>query len=196
MQIIENQLYHVYNQGNNREKLFYTSENYIHFLHLTRKFIFPHCDILAYCLMPNHFHFLIYATKDSAVKIKIGHNEMSVLANGFRKLLSSYCQAINKQEDRTGSLFRQKTKAKNLEISDIHYPFQCFHYIHQNPLKASLIRSLDKWPYSSFRDYAALRQGTLCNQKLAMQLLDFNKESFISDAHAVISEVVIKKFYE
>jgi putative transposase len=196
MQIVKNQLYHVYNQGNNREKLFYTSENYIHFLHLTRKFILPQCDILAYCLMPNHFHFLINATKNSAEKIKIGHNEMSLLADGFRKLLSSYCQAINKQEDRTGSLFRQKTKAKNVEISDIHYPFQCFHYIHQNPLKALLIRSLEEWSYSSFRDYADLRQGTLCDQTLAMQLLDFNKESFISDSYAVISEEVIKKFYE
>lgn len=196
MQIVENQLYHVYNQGNNSEKLFYTPENYIHFLRLTRKFILPHCDILAYCLMPNHFHFLINATGNSAQKIKVGHNEMSTLANGFRKLLSSYCQAINKQEDRTGSLFRQKTKAKCLEISNIHYPFQCFHYIHQNPFKASMVDRLDGWPYSSFLDYAGLRQGTLCNQELAVQLLDINKESFLSDSYSVIAEKVIKKFYE
>jgi hypothetical protein len=70
--------------------------------------------------MPNHFHFLINVTEKSAEKITIGNNEMSQLAKGFRQLLSSYSQAINKQESRTGSLFRQKTKAKNLENNDVN----------------------------------------------------------------------------
>lgn len=106
--------------------------------------------------MPSRFHFLINVTAKSAEKVKIGNNEMSQLAKGFRQLLSSYSQAINKQESRTESLFRQKTKAKNLENKDVCYPLQCFHYIHQNPIKANLVSELESWEFSSVRDYAKL----------------------------------------
>jgi REP element-mobilizing transposase RayT len=60
MQFHENELYHVYNRGNRRQTTFFNNENYIYFLQKVRKYILPHCNILNYCLMPNHFHFLIY----------------------------------------------------------------------------------------------------------------------------------------
>lgn len=146
--------------------------------------------------MPNHFHFLINVTEKSAEKVKIGNNEMSQLAKGFRQLLSSYSQAINKQEGRTESLFRQKTKAKNLENNDVNYPLQCFHYIHQNPIKANLVSQLESWEFSSFRDYAKLRAGTLCRQFLAYQLLELDNRNFVANSYAVISSEIIKQFYE
>lgn len=196
MQLVANQLYHVYNQGNNDEQIFYKPENYLYFLRLFRKFVLPKCDVLCYCLMPNHFHFLINVTEKSAEKVKIGNNEMSQLAKGFRQMLSSYSQAINKQENRTGALFRQKTKAKILKNDDVNYPIQCFHYIHQNPVKASLVNKLESWEFSSFRDYAKLRAGTLCRQFLAYQLLELDTEKFVANSYAVISPEIIKQFYE
>lgn len=54
-----NQIYHVFNQGNNRQKIFLEHENYLFFLRKVRKYLIPYCDFLCYCLMPNHFHFLI-----------------------------------------------------------------------------------------------------------------------------------------
>jgi len=196
MQIEPNQLYHVYNQGNNHEQLFYEGENYLYFLRLFRKFVLPKCNVLCYCLMPNHFHFLIDTTEESAEKIKIGNNDMSKLAGGFRQLLSSYSQAINRQQRRSGSLFRAKTKAKSLEMGDVNYPLQCFHYIHQNPLKANLVNTLEAWKYSSFSDYAKLRNGTICNQSIAYQFLDLDEEKFVEDSYKVISPDIIRKFYE
>ncbi len=53
-------LYHIYNQGNNRQQIFFSHENYIFFLKKLKKHILPHADILAWCLMPNHFHLMIY----------------------------------------------------------------------------------------------------------------------------------------
>ena len=53
-------LYHIYNQGNNRQQLFFSRENYLFFLKKIKKHILPHADILAWCLMPNHFHLMIY----------------------------------------------------------------------------------------------------------------------------------------
>ena len=53
-------IYHIYNQGNNRQKIFFRDANYLYFLNKIRKHILPHADILAWCLMPNHFHLMIY----------------------------------------------------------------------------------------------------------------------------------------
>ena len=53
-------LYHIYNQGNNRQQLFFSRENYLFFLKKIKKHILPHADILAWCLMPNHFHLMVY----------------------------------------------------------------------------------------------------------------------------------------
>jgi REP element-mobilizing transposase RayT len=63
-------LYHVYNQGNNKQLIFSCDEDYLIFLRLVRKTISPHAEIIAYCLMPNHFHLLIYSDErvDKIVK--------------------------------------------------------------------------------------------------------------------------------
>ncbi|MCU4173444.1 transposase [Carboxylicivirga sp. N1Y90] len=56
-------LYHVYNQGNNRQAIFYKADNYLYFLNKIRSHIIPYCDILAWCLMPNHFHLMVRVNK-------------------------------------------------------------------------------------------------------------------------------------
>ncbi len=64
--ILENDnLYHIYNQGNNRERIFFNRENYLFFLKKIRTHILPYADVLAWCLMPNHFHLLVYV-RDNA----------------------------------------------------------------------------------------------------------------------------------
>jgi len=55
MDFIENNIYHVYNQGNNRQRIFFTYDNQVYFLDKIRKHILPYADILAWCLMYNHF---------------------------------------------------------------------------------------------------------------------------------------------
>ncbi len=59
MNFNEKEIYHIYNRGNNSQLIFFEKENYNHFLRLVKKFLLPNCEILAWCLMPNHFHFLI-----------------------------------------------------------------------------------------------------------------------------------------
>ena len=55
----KNKLYHIYNQGNNRVKIFYEDRNYDYFLYKLKHYLLPYADILAWCLMPNHFHLMI-----------------------------------------------------------------------------------------------------------------------------------------
>lgn len=128
--------------------------------------------------MPNHFHFLIGTTPFSVEKVKVGNAEITRLHDGLRILQSSYTRGINQQNDWSGSLFRQKTKAKCLteEAFDYDdpslplapdflnlYPLVCFHYIHQNPWKAGLVNAPEDWEFSSFRDHLGSRNGKLCN---------------------------------
>jgi putative transposase len=60
MQFESGHLYHIYNQGNNRQKIFLDRENYLFFLRKIRKHVIPFTDILAWCLMPNHFHLMVH----------------------------------------------------------------------------------------------------------------------------------------
>ncbi|OFX59482.1 MAG: transposase [Bacteroidetes bacterium GWA2_30_7] len=193
-------IYHVYNRGNNREKVFYNNENYIFFLKKIRKQIYPFCEILAYCLMPNHFHFLIFANEKTIQKVFKANQERNVLGEGFRITLSSYSQAINKQEGRVGSLFTQNTEAKQLNnnlnrVTSIDYVFTCFNYIHQNPIRAGLVEKLEDWQYSSFIDYCGIRNGTLCNQKLAYEIINFDKENFYNQSYIAVEEQKIKNIW-
>lgn len=68
-----------------------------------------------------------------------------------------------------------------------------FHYIHQNPLKAGLVKSLEEWPYSSYIDYVGWKDGSLCEKELAEQLIGFEKERIKEDTFQMIDEAIIQK---
>lgn len=112
-------------------------------------------------------------------------------------MLSSYSLAINRQERRTGSLFTQNTKVKDLTpaLVDWEYPVICFHYIHQNPYSASLVNKMEEWEFSSFRDYTQLRSGTLCNQILAKEVLKIDFDNFYEVSYKGINPDKILKIW-
>ncbi len=210
MELIKDNVYHIYNQGNNRQKIFYNRDNYLFFLQKMNDYLLPYCDVLAWCLMPNHFHWMVYVRETELESVmRRGGTEIdrvtsnreasrgatqsrtptvSNLNQAIGIMLSSYTRAINQQQSRSGSLFRQKTKAdcitKPLEVSpsyynlgfgtlifipdpDNDYPQICFNYIHQNPLKGGLVKNPEDWEFSSFRDLSGLRNGKLiCRQRV------------------------------
>ncbi|MCH8317478.1 MAG: transposase [Bacteroidetes bacterium] len=189
------QLYHIYNRGNNKQQIFFTRENYLYFLRKVRKELLNYCEILSWCLMPNHFHFLVFIKNNNICQT--AKTPRHPLIQGIATLLSSYSQAINKQENRSGSIFQKKTKEKCLEISsDGDYPFICFNYIHQNPMKSGLVKKMEDWEFSSFRDYIGIRKKTLCNQKLAKELIDLpsDKKQFYEMSYKIIDDDVNKIF--
>ncbi len=165
--------------------IFFNEENYLYFLRKVRKYIVPHCNILAYVLMPNHFHMLIQAnerTEQQLLKVNIATN---VLSEGIRLLLSAYIKGINKEQNRTGSLIQQNTKSKCVHnahaVYSKGYAGICFYYIHQNPVKAGLVTRAQDWQYSSYRDYAGLRSGTLCDQQLTAGLLNLPLSALVDN---------------
>ena len=73
--------YHIYNRGINSCNLFEESTNYEHFLRLYEKYILPIADTFAYCLMPNHFHFLVRIKELEEIKLNNLQNPVRVLNN-------------------------------------------------------------------------------------------------------------------
>lgn len=192
--MIPNAYYHIYNRGNNREEIFFSKRNYFYFLQKTNEFLKPNCHILAWCLMPNHFHFLVYTNYRGAELSKKYQQSISVLMEGFRNLLSAYTQGVNKERERTGSLFTQNTKVKLLHMKS-NQPFICFNYIHQNPLRAELVSKLEDWEYSSFLDYAGMRNGRLCDKALAHDILPISFDKFYQESYEVIDEKLLNDLY-
>lgn len=190
MQFEPNHIYHIYNRGNNSQTIFFTRENYLFFLQKMKTYIIPFADILAWCLMPNHFHFMVYMNR-----VEVGISKLVTPSHQLTKkrtmndslaiLLRSYTRAIQKQEKITGSLFQHRTKSVcltettgfsptwfqskygtviSISNPEKEYPQICFNYIHQNPLKAKLVKKPEDWEFSSYRDYCGLRNGKLINR--------------------------------
>ncbi len=194
MNLKANTIYHIYNQGDRKQPVFYNRDHYLRFLQLVRKYVSPNCSILAYCLMPNHFHFLIQTTERSIANKRIGNIISSELSNGFRMLQSTFAQVINTERSETGSLFKQKAQAKEIDEYGLNL-IHVFNYIHQNPVSAILVREMFDWEFSSYRDFAGLRNGSLCNIKLAFEHTGFEKRDFpVKSSYPVINEIVEKYF--
>jgi putative transposase len=186
MEFHQGALYHIFNRGNNKQPLYYSAENYLFFLRKMRTHVFPEARLLAYCLMPNHFHWLLFVRNKN-------NQESNALNKQIGILLRSYTQAMNKRFCRTGSLFQQKTKAA--QIKNQSYALSCFHYIHQNPVKANLVAKMEQWPFSSFLDYARERNGTLVDKKFTCQYLDINPKSIVEESKKAIDPRIINKLY-
>lgn len=170
--IIKNQIYHVYNKGIAGQPIFFSSYDYQRFLNLIDYYRFVSPDlrfsfynrlsikekqkylndmksikpkgvaIYAYCLMPNHYHFLL--------------KELEV--NGLRKFISNlqngYAKYLNKKRKRSGSLFHEMFKL--VRVEDDEQFIHVARYIHLNPLTSYVIREekeLENYFWSSFASY-------------------------------------------
>ena len=145
--------YHLYNRGNNREPIFFERENYLFFLREIRKHLGPHTDVIAYVLMPNHYHLLIHLNSDG-------------LSEAMRTLTISYTKAVNKRYDRVGTLFQGRYQS--ILVDKDEYLVHLSRYIHLNPLKAQLVAKAEDWEFSSYPDYVGLRKGTLLRPDIVL----------------------------
>lgn len=111
--------------------------------------------ICAYCLMPNHFHFLIQ------------QNSKIPISKLFLKVLTSYSMYFNRKYNHVGHVFQDRFKAVHIEDNT-----QLLHvsaYIHQNPKVARLVRDVPKWKYSSYPEYLQEKEGSICDKKIILE---------------------------
>ena len=153
--LIAGECYHLFNRGVNRQEIFFELENYLFFLRRMRRCLLGEGEtfevldsttIIAYCLMPNHFHLLVQPHSDQLSRL-------------MQRLSISYTKAINKRYGRVGPLFQGQFQAARVDRNE--YLLHLSRYIHLNPVAAGLVEHPQDWEYSSFREYIGLRPGTL-----------------------------------
>ena len=189
MQFTEGSFYHIYNRGNDKRTIFFQERNYDFFLQKVKKYIASHSNLLAWTLMPNHFHFLVQANSASVAIVKEAPIKINALTEGIRMLLSSYTKAIQKQESTTGNLFQQKTKSKCVD----GYLSTAFHYIHQNAFKSKLAHRPEDWKWSSLREYLELPSEVICKKEVAYSCIDLNRKRLLEDSYSVVPEEFVSK---
>jgi len=135
--------YHLYNRGVNRGKIFFDNPNYNFLMFNIERYLLPVMDLVAYCLMPTHYHLLI--------SIK----ETSEVSKAMMRFSVSYTKAINTRYDRVSPLFQGAYQAKHVDT--VTYLGQLIGYIHMNPVESGLARNPEDWFYSSFQTYQNLQ---------------------------------------
>ena len=198
MQFQNGDIFHIYNRGNNKQQIFFSEDNYQFFVAKIKHYVCPVSDVLAYCLMPNHFHLLLRTNDLSGRLKKIGTVSSTELTNSFRVLQSTYANAINKQNGSIGSLFQQKTQFKLLSSSTNlkHDDLQCcFHYIHQNPLRARLVKKMEEWKFSSFNEYLTGVEDGICNNIISKEIIGLPAHLFYEASYSTLNEDMLKDIF-
>lgn len=170
-------IYHIYNRANGNELLFRSEDNYHYFLRKYGEYISPVMDTFSYCLMPNHFHFLVQVKPENELiqffgdKYRANPNPQgfqnpnpkgfqnlkglgdlglieNLLSRQFSNFFNGYSKAYNKQHQRMGSLFMHPYKRKL--VADDSYFRKLVHYIHYNPIASGICSSPKEWKFSSY----------------------------------------------
>jgi REP element-mobilizing transposase RayT len=143
--------YHVYNRGVNRQRIFANDGNYRFLLRRAKSYLRDYdLSVIAYCLMPNHYHFLLRPGGDEA------------LSRFIQRLFNSYSQAFNRQQGRSGTLF--EGRAKSILVDEEGYILHLCRYIHLNPVKSQLVEHPHEWPYCNYLEWVEQRPGTLVDR--------------------------------
>ncbi len=155
------QYYHIYNHSVAEQVLFRDENDYLRCLKIIKRYYnATDYSILAYCLMPNHYHFLIYQKTGVPVY------------ESFRNIWYCYTCYYNKKYGRKGTLFANKLQ--HIGIKDANYILHLCAYIHHNPVKARLVDTPELWKWSNYPDWIGIRNGKLIDKE---QTKDFFKTS-------------------
>ena len=138
--IYESSIFHVIVQGIEKKYIF-SSEEYMrkYFSLVIEKSLKYDVKILAYCIMSNHAHILIYVSK------------ICSMSNFMRDVNTEYGKYYNKNEKRVGYVFRDRFVSE--PITNIRYLYNCISYIHYNPVEANMVKYPHQYLYSSYNDY-------------------------------------------
>jgi len=160
--------YHIYNRGNNRERIFFESDNYLYFLKKLKEYLVPVADVLVYCLMPTHYHIVGRVKQTSEI------SKISEVSKAMMKLSVSYTKAINKRFQRAGVLFQGQFQAKPVLSSP--YLLNLCRYIHGNPVKDGIVADIAQWPYSNYLEWIGERDGKLVDKAFVHDNFDTPEE--------------------
>lgn len=146
-----NGYYHIYNRGAHRQDIFLDDTDYVFLLKYLRKLSADyHITVIAYCLMSNHYHFLLRQDGEIAV------------SQLMQALFNIYTKAFNTKHAHTGTLFEGPYKA--IAVEETSYLLHLCRYIHRNPLEAGIVIKPEQWHYSNYPEFIGVRNGRLADR--------------------------------
>lgn len=178
-QYVEDSFYHVYNRGVNKRRIFIDDKDYAVFLNLLKRYLsftpvkdpkgrtyesfYDKVELVCFCLMPNHFHMLLYLREPPAI------------TQLMRSVISSYTVYFNRRHQRVGHLFQDRFKA--VRVDNDSYLTHITRYIHLNPV------SYKTWDYTSLPYYLNEKSASWIRPDRILELFDDAKDysDFVDD---------------
>ena len=152
--------FHVIVQGVNREFIFEKYKYREKYFHLLEEVKRDHIlDILAYSIMYNHAHMLVHTEK------------IKELSDFMKKVNEKYAKYYNYMENRVGQVFRDRYMSE--PITNKKYLINCLAYIHNNPVKANIVKKCEDYQFSSYLDY--INENKFVNKDIIKLVFDTNK---------------------
>lgn len=155
-QFVPGSYYHLYNRGAHRQSIFRQESDYLSVLARTKEVArLYQIAVIAYCLMPNHYHFLVRQE---------GPHRAGQLA---QSVFNGYSKSFNLRYAHAGTLFEGPYQVRLVE-TDRHLRHLC-RYIHANPVKDGIALAPELWPYSNYLEWINQRSGTLVDREFVVQ---------------------------
>ncbi len=159
------QYFHIVVKGINAEYIFRKKEYMEKYKNLLKKNAKNHqINILAYCIMNNHAHILLYT------------KEKTEMASFMQKTNTSYAKYYNFYEDREGYVFKGRYYTQN--ILSLKQLYNCLVYIHKNPIKANLVTKMEDYPFSSYHEF--FKDKEIIDEQ-SIKLLELKLDNYYND---------------
>lgn len=144
IELVNEQVYHIYNRGLNKERIFNQAKDYERFLAKADEYKKKYdIQIIAWGLVPNHFHMLVRA-------VGLGVRTPNQITSFFLKLQQSHAMYFKNKYEKIGPVFQGRFRAKT--VKDEEYLIKLLHYIHSQPSHHKICSDWD-WPYTSLYHY-------------------------------------------
>ncbi len=170
-------IYHIMFRGINRMNIFLDDRDNEKFIDVLESMgAQGEYDIYAYCLMKNHVHLLIKESGDS-------------ISRSMKRIGVSYSYYFNKKYDRVGHVFQDRYRSEDIENE--RYLLACTKYIHNNPVKAGIVKTPEAYKWSSYNYYIDQKNEGLFVLNTCFILDTFSKEK--TSAIAAFKNFSLKK---
>lgn len=169
-ELSKTKVYHIIFRGNDKQDIFYDTQDYKKYLkemkNTKEKYQY---EILAYCLMSNHVHLIVFDKNDN-------------LSKSMQSLAIAYSSYFAKKYEKVGHLFQNRFLSKNVETRE--YLLQLCRYIHQNPVKAKITK-VNEYKWSSYNEYVKLNlKERMMNINTILPMFGVNRQEAIRNFEA------------
>jgi REP element-mobilizing transposase RayT len=156
-------IYHIMLRGINRQAIFADDEDIQRLLETIIKYKeICKYEVYAYCIMSNHVHLLLKETEDT-------------ISNVVKRISGSYVFWYNKKYERCGHLFQERYKSEAVENDE--YFLTALRYIHQNPIKAGMVKDISTYKWSSYNEY--IKETVVINKDFLLGMFSNDKARVI-----------------